>query len=208
MTAEIYLTEFVRLEELPLFVTASVLKSAALGESNVIVTWLVGLGFALSTLIALFALILASLIERLRTMTDQAQTAERRLADAIEAIPEGFALFDPEDRLVVCNTAYREVYSSIADKSFPAFASRILSVMGSSAANIPRPRARRKNGSRPASQTTGPRPARSSSEPTPGDGCGLMRRGPRKEASSASGMTSRSSSSGSWHSRAKRRSST
>ena len=115
----IYLTEFVRLEELPLFVTASVLKSAALGESNVIVTWLVGLGFALSALIALFALILASLIKRLRTMTDQAQTAERGLADAIEAIPEGFALFDPEDRLVVCNTTYREVYSSIADRIVP-----------------------------------------------------------------------------------------
>ena len=33
--------------------------------------------------------------------------SEARLADAIETLPEAFALFDAEDRLVVCNALYR-----------------------------------------------------------------------------------------------------
>jgi adenylate cyclase len=35
--------------------------------------------------------------------------SEERLTDAIEAISEGFSLYDPEDRLVVCNSAYGEL---------------------------------------------------------------------------------------------------
>ncbi|MEN8690338.1 MAG: HAMP domain-containing protein, partial [Desulfobacterales bacterium] len=35
------------------------------------------------------------------------ETARRRLVDAIENSSEGFAFFDPEDRLVLCNTRYR-----------------------------------------------------------------------------------------------------
>lgn len=36
------------------------------------------------------------------------------LVDAIEAMSVGFILFDPEDRLVLCNARYRELYSHIA----------------------------------------------------------------------------------------------
>ena len=35
--------------------------------------------------------------------------SEQRLAEAIESIPEGFACYDSEDRLVVCNSSYREL---------------------------------------------------------------------------------------------------
>jgi len=35
--------------------------------------------------------------------------SEQRLRDAIETIPEGFSLYDAEDRLIVCNTAYGEL---------------------------------------------------------------------------------------------------
>jgi len=35
--------------------------------------------------------------------------ARRRLTDAIESISEGFSLYDADDRLVVCNTRYREL---------------------------------------------------------------------------------------------------
>jgi len=35
--------------------------------------------------------------------------SEQRLADAIESIPEGFSLYDAEDRLIVCNNAYGEL---------------------------------------------------------------------------------------------------
>ena len=39
--------------------------------------------------------------------TAAAVASEARLADAIEMLPHGFVLYDAEDRLVVCNRAYR-----------------------------------------------------------------------------------------------------
>ncbi|MCD8514928.1 MAG: PAS domain S-box protein [Burkholderiaceae bacterium] len=40
---------------------------------------------------------------------------ERILRAAIEAIDEGFVLYDPDDRLILCNDRFREVYPGIAD---------------------------------------------------------------------------------------------
>jgi adenylate cyclase len=37
------------------------------------------------------------------------ETARHRLVDAIENSSEGFAFFDPDDRLVLCNTRYKEM---------------------------------------------------------------------------------------------------
>jgi PAS domain S-box-containing protein len=45
--------------------------------------------------------------------------ARRRLVDAIDSSSEGFALFDAEDRLVLCNSRYREVYPGLADVIVP-----------------------------------------------------------------------------------------
>ncbi|WP_426130967.1 adenylate/guanylate cyclase domain-containing protein [Pararhizobium sp. PWRC1-1] len=46
--------------------------------------------------------------------------ARQRLVDAIESISEGFALYDSEDRLVLCNSRYREImYPGIADVVIP-----------------------------------------------------------------------------------------
>ena len=42
-----------------------------------------------------------------------------RLIDAIESISEGFVLFDAEERLVLCNSKYREFYPMIADVLTP-----------------------------------------------------------------------------------------
>jgi PAS domain S-box-containing protein len=42
-------------------------------------------------------------------------SAERRLMTAISAISEGFALFDAEDRLILCNERYRSMYADVAD---------------------------------------------------------------------------------------------
>src|SRR5215469_1011376 len=36
-----------------------------------------------------------------------------RLLDAIESFSEGFALWDRDDRLVMCNSRYREMYASV-----------------------------------------------------------------------------------------------
>ena len=43
------------------------------------------------------------------------ETARRRLIDAIENSSEGFAFFDPDDRLVLCNTRYKELLYSNTD---------------------------------------------------------------------------------------------
>jgi len=40
----------------------------------------------------------------------RARQAERQLADAIETVSEGFALYDEDDRLVICNSQYRGVF--------------------------------------------------------------------------------------------------
>ncbi|HSV53768.1 MAG TPA: PAS-domain containing protein [Burkholderiaceae bacterium] len=40
----------------------------------------------------------------------EAQQARALLDDAIEALPEGFALFDANDRMVICNTEFRKLY--------------------------------------------------------------------------------------------------
>ncbi len=49
----------------------------------------------------------------------RARTAQTRLREAIESIPEAFALYDAEDRLVLCNSKFRELYPPVADKLVP-----------------------------------------------------------------------------------------
>jgi PAS domain S-box-containing protein len=45
-----------------------------------------------------------------RKLAEEAQhESERRLVDAIESIGEGFAFYDADDRLALCNTRYREM---------------------------------------------------------------------------------------------------
>lgn len=46
---------------------------------------------------------------------DRAVRAERLLVDAIESMSEGFAIFDAQDRLVMCNDAYRNLFPDGGD---------------------------------------------------------------------------------------------
>ena len=61
----------------------------------------------------------------IRNVTErvQAESAARRahhlLSDAIECITEGFVLYDAQDRLVLCNTRYRELFSANTDLITP-----------------------------------------------------------------------------------------
>ncbi|TYC75927.1 diguanylate cyclase [Stappia sp. BW2] len=41
------------------------------------------------------------------------------LEDALDAISEGFALYDQDDRLIICNDNYREIYAASAPAMFP-----------------------------------------------------------------------------------------
>jgi signal transduction histidine kinase/CheY-like chemotaxis protein len=42
-------------------------------------------------------------------------TSQMRLREAIESLEEGFALFDTDDRLVMVNTRYRQIFTTIQD---------------------------------------------------------------------------------------------
>ncbi|HLJ21084.1 MAG TPA: PAS domain S-box protein, partial [Stellaceae bacterium] len=46
----------------------------------------------------------------------RARAAERQLADAIESSPWSFALFDRMDRLILCNSRYREMLETAGDQ--------------------------------------------------------------------------------------------
>ncbi|HEY0834307.1 MAG TPA: NahK/ErcS family hybrid sensor histidine kinase/response regulator [Azospirillum sp.] len=50
---------------------------------------------------------------------DEAQTAKGRLSEAIESTSEGFVLWDAQDRLLLCNSKYRELWPGAADDLCP-----------------------------------------------------------------------------------------
>ncbi|MFI4986343.1 MAG: PAS domain S-box protein [Alphaproteobacteria bacterium] len=49
----------------------------------------------------------------------EAMRARTLLSEAVESLDEGFAVFDPEDRLVQCNTRFREIYADAAHAMAP-----------------------------------------------------------------------------------------
>ncbi len=55
----------------------------------------------------------------LNTAKEEAETAEMRLAEAIESVSEGFVLWDADDRLVMCNTKYREIWPGLTEVIVP-----------------------------------------------------------------------------------------
>ncbi|MEO1198824.1 MAG: ATP-binding protein, partial [Pseudomonadota bacterium] len=52
-------------------------------------------------------------------LAEQSRRADLRLRDAIEAISEAFILWDSDNRLVMCNRKYRELYGLTADQTAP-----------------------------------------------------------------------------------------
>jgi PAS domain S-box-containing protein len=60
------------------------------------------------------ALIATDVTERERAEASHRQS-EQRLVDAIESISEGFSLFDADDRLVLCNSRYGDLYPGLAE---------------------------------------------------------------------------------------------
>ena len=53
--------------------------------------------------------------QALRQAKEEAETAQVRLATAIESVSEGFVLCDAQDRLVMCNSKYREFWPALAE---------------------------------------------------------------------------------------------
>jgi PAS domain-containing protein len=58
-------------------------------------------------------------VTELKTREQEAQAARERFEVAIEAISTGFALWDAEDRMVVCNSRYRNYFPEMPDKVVP-----------------------------------------------------------------------------------------
>jgi signal transduction histidine kinase len=67
----------------------------------------------------ILGLILLLFVGRDRKLTEATAAAQRRLRDAIEIIPVGFALFDRHDRLVLSNERYGELFPGAGEAVAP-----------------------------------------------------------------------------------------
>jgi len=59
-----------------------------------------------------------SIIERTK-LSAQSEAQRLMIQTALETISDGFVLFGPDDRLVLCNSRFRELYPKIADLTKP-----------------------------------------------------------------------------------------
>ncbi|MEE8397284.1 MAG: PAS-domain containing protein, partial [bacterium] len=60
--------------------------------------------------------------DALRASEVRAQETQTRLMEAIESITDGFVMFDREDRLLLCNSRYRQFYPRISEMLRPGAA--------------------------------------------------------------------------------------
>ena len=56
---------------------------------------------------------------RLDALAREVEATREQLHDAIESTSDGFVLYDADDKLVMCNGRYREMYATIADLLVP-----------------------------------------------------------------------------------------
>jgi adenylate cyclase len=61
----------------------------------------------------------ATAIDVQETNLKEIREARTRLTEAIETMSEGFSLYGPDDKLIVCNSRYRELFPSHADVLVP-----------------------------------------------------------------------------------------
>ena len=64
----------------------------------------------------------AAAIEIKETNLREIREARTRLSEAIASISEGFALYDADDKLIVCNDRYKELFASLSDVMVPGTA--------------------------------------------------------------------------------------
>lgn len=77
---------------------------------------------------------MAQAIDVFRRNIIDKHAVERTLAESIEAITEGFSLYDAEDRMVVCNSHYREMFSYGPDTVRPGMTFE--SIVGAAAGRV------------------------------------------------------------------------
>jgi signal transduction histidine kinase len=79
-----------------------------------IVIFLVGTAAGIAIFVAQFRQLAA-----MNAAEAGARLARARLAGAVDGLSDGFALFDAEDRLVLCNPTYRRMHSGLNDMLVP-----------------------------------------------------------------------------------------
>jgi len=79
---------------------------------------LLGTALAAALIAALAGALYAVLRQRERVEAERA-AARQLLESALESMPDGFVMWDAEDRLVVCNQRYREIYAISAPFILP-----------------------------------------------------------------------------------------
>lgn len=114
LDGEVRIAAYRRIAGLPLVAIAGIAKDAALAEwrGRAARTIALNLG-GLAVLVAL-GLLAWSALRRQEQSRREAEQAQQTLCEAIESLPDGFALFDGEDRLILCNGRYR-VFHGIGD---------------------------------------------------------------------------------------------
>ena len=70
-------------------------------------------GLMVSIMLWLAVFFLERTIRERRRAEEGLKRAQTRLLDSIEAISEGFALYGADDRLVICNSKYRDMYAGV-----------------------------------------------------------------------------------------------
>ena len=75
--------------------------------------------------------------EAYRLAESRTEKVQARLTEAIESLSEAFALFDAEDRLVLCNDRYREMYALVEDIIVPGVSFETIIRAGAERGNIP-----------------------------------------------------------------------
>jgi adenylate cyclase len=79
-------------------------------------------------------------LERLRQSAEaEARRAEAQLGEAIEAVSEGFALYDADDRLIICNRRYREMYEGADVPLAPGTKFEVIAAQAATAGLVPVP---------------------------------------------------------------------
>jgi len=111
-------------------ITRNVVKltetAAELQQGNLKARANVDTGDELGQLSNTFNTMVVRITELVDSLEEEAAEAQSRLFEAIESISEGFSLYDAEDRLILCNSKYREMRSEIADLIMPGVRYEVL----------------------------------------------------------------------------------
>jgi len=93
----------------------------ALAEWNQIHDRILGGAVLVTTLLVAFSTALLIALNARQRAALEREAANRRLVDAVESLPDGFVLWDAEDRLVVSNKRYRTLMGVGEDVLVPGF---------------------------------------------------------------------------------------